>query len=161
MWRESVSPFVIFVWLLCTITNETSLTYPLHSPIHPLLSLSLPFWSNLPLSPCHPHAFLFSFPCSSLPFIFFISFSYYSSLHQSGVMTTIITTALARSGIARLRMVTWWAALAWAMARENSNVNPVSTDTQTQPGLYTWRYQACSIVIQGDSVTFSISCVTK
>ncbi len=51
---------------------------------------------------------------------------YFSFVRQSGVTTTVTTTALARSGIAMPRTVTWWVALAWAMARENSNVNPVS-----------------------------------
>lgn len=100
------------------------------------------FRSNFPPSPRHPHAFLFSLPLYSLSL--FLS-SYVSSLLQSGVMTTIITIASERSGIARLRTVTWWAVPAWAMARENSNVNPVSIDwhTHTELELYSLRRQAC------------------
>lgn len=56
-----------------------------------------------PSSPFHPHAFLLSPPLLLAPFN--LSLSYFSTLRQSGVMTTVITTASARSGIAMLRTV--------------------------------------------------------
>lgn len=40
-------------------------------------------------------------------------------------MTTATTIALERSGTAAQIMVTWWAALAWEMAKESSSVNHV------------------------------------
>lgn len=42
-------------------------------------------------------------------------------------MTTATTTALERNGTATRKMVTWWVALAWVMAKESSSVNHVST----------------------------------
>lgn len=62
------------------------------------------FFCNAVWAPSLPYPLL---PCSLFVHPFPLSLpSHFSSLTQSGVTTTIITIALARSGIARLRTAT-------------------------------------------------------
>lgn len=64
-----------------------------------------------------------------LSFLNLSAFVCHHSLPQSGAMTTAIITALDKSGIVVLRTVIWWAAPVWAMAKESSNANHVSTQS--------------------------------
>lgn len=57
--------------------------------------------------------------------LYFIWFPWLWPHHQSGAMTMATTIALDRGGTAAQKTVTWWAVLAWEMAKESSSVNPV------------------------------------
>lgn len=120
--------FAQWRWMpvVCTLLETVFFCCFLHRlmnfSLSSILSLSLTFSLNL-----HPAIPSSCIPLFLSPFIpSFSLFLYVPSFLQNGVMTTVTTTASVRSGIARQRTVTWWAAPVWEMARENLNVNPVS-----------------------------------